>query len=37
MMSNDETSELLTLALNVAKSAGDLLVDRPASWDLTVK
>jgi myo-inositol-1(or 4)-monophosphatase len=37
MMSNNETSELLALALNVAKSAGDLLVDRPASWDLTVK
>ena len=35
-IANDIT-ELLRLALTVAKNAGDLLVDRPASWDLTVK
>ena len=29
--------ELLELALNIAKQAGRLLVDRPASWDLTFK
>ena len=29
--------ELLDLSLSIAKRAGDLLVDRPASWDLTVK
>ena len=32
-----EKSELLDLALRIARQAGDLLVDRPASWDLTVK
>jgi myo-inositol-1(or 4)-monophosphatase len=32
-----EQSELLDLALSIAHKAGDLLVDRPASWDLTVK
>jgi myo-inositol-1(or 4)-monophosphatase len=31
------TNELLQLALKIARQAGDLLVDRPASWDLTVK
>ncbi|CAB4758979.1 MAG: inositol monophosphatase [Actinobacteria bacterium] len=30
-------NELLKLALTIARSAGDLLVNRPASWDLTVK
>ncbi|CAB4671779.1 unannotated protein [freshwater metagenome] len=29
--------DLLALALTIAKKAGELLVDRPASWDLTVK
>lgn len=29
--------ELLELALSIAKQAGQLLVDRPASWDLTFK
>jgi len=32
-----EQSELLDLALSIARKAGDLLMDRPASWDLTVK
>ncbi len=32
-----EQSGLLDLALSIARKAGDLLVDRPASWDLTVK
>ena len=32
-----DTNELLQLALKIARQAGDLLVDRPASWDLTVK
>ena len=32
-----DTNELLQLALMIARQAGDLLVDRPASWDLTVK
>lgn len=32
-----ETQQLLELALKIARQAGDLLVDRPASWDLTVK
>lgn len=32
-----DTSQLLELALKIAKEAGDLLIDRPASWDLTVK
>ncbi len=32
-----DTKELLQLALKIARQAGDLLVDRPASWDLTVK
>ena len=30
-------NELLQLALTIARAAGDLLVNRPASWDLTVK
>ena len=32
-----DTQQLLALALKIAHQAGDLLVDRPASWDLTVK
>ena len=32
-----EKQQLLDLALTIAKKAGDLLIDRPASWDLTVK
>jgi myo-inositol-1(or 4)-monophosphatase len=32
-----DNQQLLDLALTIAKKAGDLLVDRPASWDLTVK
>ena len=32
-----DTQQLLDLALTIAKKAGDLLIDRPASWDLTVK
>ena len=32
-----DSNELLQLALKIARQAGDLLVDRPASWDLTVK
>lgn len=32
-----DTNELLQLALKIARQAGDLLVNRPASWDLTVK
>ena len=31
------TQQLLELALKIAHQAGELLVDRPASWDLTVK
>ncbi len=31
------TDELLALALQIAKQAGDMLVTRPASWDLTFK
>jgi myo-inositol-1(or 4)-monophosphatase len=30
-------SEIEELALSIARTAGELLVDRPASWDLTVK
>lgn len=30
-------NELLQLALTIAQKAGELLVDRPASWDLTFK
>ena len=30
-------NELVQLALTIARAAGDLLVNRPASWDLTVK
>ena len=30
-------AELLALALDIAKQAGRLLVDRPASWELTSK
>ena len=32
-----DTQQLLELALKIARQAGDLLIDRPASWDLTVK
>ena len=32
-----DTQQLLELALKIARQAGDLLVNRPASWDLTVK
>ena len=32
-----DINQLLQLALKIAREAGDLLVDRPASWDLTVK
>ena len=32
-----DSNELLQLALKIARQAGDLLVNRPASWDLTVK
>ena len=32
-----QRNELLGLALDIARKAGELLVDRPASWDLTVK
>lgn len=37
MTITNDITELLRLALTVAESAGDLLVDRPASWDLTAK
>lgn len=33
----NDPDQLLTLALKIAKDAGNFLVDRPASWDLTVK
>jgi myo-inositol-1(or 4)-monophosphatase len=32
-----DTQQLLDLALKIAGKAGDLLINRPASWDLTVK
>ena len=32
-----DTKQLLELALDIARQAGDLLVNRPASWELTVK
>ena len=32
-----DINQLLELALKIAREAGDLLVNRPASWDLTVK
>jgi len=32
-----DNQQLLELALTIAKKAGDLLVDRPASWNLTMK
>jgi myo-inositol-1(or 4)-monophosphatase len=32
-----DIKQLLELALKIAREAGDLLVNRPASWDLTVK
>lgn len=32
-----DIKQLLELALKIASEAGDLLVNRPASWDLTVK
>ena len=33
----DDTKQLLELALNIARQAGELLVNRPASWELTIK
>ena len=33
----DEKSQLLDLALCIARQAGDLLMNRPASWNLTSK
>ena len=33
----DESRELLDLALKIARKAGELLMNRPATWDLTVK
>ena len=33
----NETMQLLELALDIARQAGDLLMNRPASWSLTVK
>ena len=32
-----DSKQLLELALKIAREAGELLVNRPASWDLTVK
>jgi myo-inositol-1(or 4)-monophosphatase len=32
-----DSKALLDLALSIARDAGDLLMDRPASWDLTSK
>jgi myo-inositol-1(or 4)-monophosphatase len=32
-----DSKALLDLALTIARDAGDLLMDRPASWDLTTK
>lgn len=32
-----DTQQLLDLALKISRQAGELLVNRPASWDLTVK
>ena len=32
-----DSKALLDLALTIARDAGDLLMDRPASWDLTSK
>ncbi len=32
-----ETTQLLELALGIARQAGELLVNRPASWELTIK
>ena len=32
-----DEKEILKLALSIARQAGELLVNRPASWDLTVK
>lgn len=32
-----ENIELLALAIKIARDAGDLLMDRPASWELTTK
>ncbi len=32
-----ETTQLLELALGIARQAGDLLVHRPATWELTTK
>ena len=33
----NETEEILKLALKIARQAGELLVHRPASWELTSK
>ena len=33
----NETEEILKLALKIARQAGELLVNRPASWELTSK
>jgi len=33
----NETEEILELALTIARSAGELLMNRPASWELTSK
>lgn len=32
-----DPQQLLEIALKIARQAGELLVDRPASWDLTIK
>ena len=32
-----DPQQLLEIALKIAREAGELLVDRPASWDLTIK
>jgi myo-inositol-1(or 4)-monophosphatase len=33
----NDGEQILKLALNIARQAGELLTDRPASWNLTVK
>ena len=33
----NDAEQILKLALNIAHQAGELLIDRPASWNLTVK
>ena len=32
-----DSRQILELALSIARQAGELLMDRPASWDLTFK